>query len=213
MLGGGHPVVLGANAPSHPSSNGELAEPLVKKPKPGEEAQAGDHLTELMPRLTARGLRLKRQCRSCARRVRSRPGGLGAAQVKTSSGAPGADARLSAAACAAGGRAIAGALRGRRPARRAQAPRATRGSMPAIVPSIDRREPGRLFGTVVAGAFDDHEERPRRSTARCRDGGAHLGLRPRVRRTGGRAPVSRCRRPGAGSRRLGDAASTVGQAH
>ena len=32
MLGGGHPVVLGANAPSHPSSTGELAEPLVKKP-------------------------------------------------------------------------------------------------------------------------------------------------------------------------------------
>ena len=38
-------------------------------------------------------------------------GGLGAAQVKTSSGAPGADARLSAAPCAARGRAIAGDLR------------------------------------------------------------------------------------------------------
>jgi hypothetical protein len=31
--------------------------------------------------------------------------------------------------------------------------------MPGMVPSIDRREQGRVFGMVVAGAFDDDEER------------------------------------------------------
>jgi hypothetical protein len=112
-----------------------------------------------MPRLTARGLRLKRQCRSCARGVRSRPRRSGRSSGQDQQCSARRDARLSAAACAAGGRAIAGALRSRRPARRTQAPRVTRGSMPAIVPPIDRREQGRLFGTVVADAFDDHEER------------------------------------------------------
>ena len=64
--------------------------------------------------------------------------------------------------------------------------------MPAIVPSIDRREQGRLFGTVVAGAFDDYEER--QAGDQQRDAAvraARLGVRPRVQRTGGRAPAFR----------------------
>jgi hypothetical protein len=60
--------------------------------------------------------------------------------------------------------------------------------MPAIVPSIDRREQGRLFGTVVADAFDDHEERQ----AGDQQGNAAMGAPGsgcgRGQRTGGRAP-------------------------
>jgi hypothetical protein len=204
VLGGGHPVVLGANAPSHPSSNGELTEPLVKKPNRRSPHRA-DAAADRPRTSTQASVPVVR-----AKRALTAEAVWGAAQVKTSSGAPGADARLSAAACAAGGCAIAGAVRGRRPARRAQAPRTTRGSMPAIVPSIDRREPGRLFGTNGRRGPSTTMRSVKQRDAAI--GAPALGCgRGSGARVGARA--SRCRRPGASSRRLGDAASTVGQAH
>ena len=77
--------------------------------------------------------------------------------------------------------------------------------MPAIVPSIDRREQGRLFGTVVAGVFDDHEERQARDQQRDAAMGAPaLGCG----RGSGARVVARLRRGAGGLARACDASAT-----
>ena len=85
--------------------------------------------------------------------------------------------------------------------------------MPAIIPPIDRREQGRLFGTVVADAFDDHEERQ----AGDQQGNAAMGRPPWPAAAGPAHGWSRARvEVRAAWRGLAtprDAASTVGQAH